>query len=77
MKINWTVRLKNKTFWLTAIPALLLLGSQILALFGVSWTTLLWHSSCLPSPAPCSACWPFWAWLTTPPQPAFPTAARR
>ena len=37
MKINWTVRLKNKTFWLTAIPALLLLGSQILALFGVSW----------------------------------------
>lgn len=37
MKINWTVRLKNKTFWLTAIPALLLLGSQILALFGVTW----------------------------------------
>nr|DAZ16867.1 MAG TPA: holin [Caudoviricetes sp.] len=37
MKINWTVRLKNKTFWLTAIPALLLLGSQILALFGVIW----------------------------------------
>ncbi len=37
MKINWTVRLKNKTFWLTAIPALLLLGSQVLALFGVGW----------------------------------------
>lgn len=37
MKINWKVRLKNKTFWLTAIPALLLLGSQILALFGVTW----------------------------------------
>lgn len=37
MKINWTVRLKNKTFWLTAIPALLLLGSQILTLFGVTW----------------------------------------
>ena len=37
MKINWTVRLKNKTFWLSAIPALLLLGSQILALFGVTW----------------------------------------
>lgn len=37
MKINWTVRLKNKTFWLTAIPALLLLGSQILALYGVTW----------------------------------------
>lgn len=37
MKINWSVRLKNKTFWLTAIPALLLLGSQVLALFGISW----------------------------------------
>ena len=37
MKINWIVRLKNKTFWLTAIPALLLLGSQVLALFGVTW----------------------------------------
>ncbi len=37
MKINWIVRLKNKTFWLTAIPALLLLGSQIVALFGVTW----------------------------------------
>lgn len=37
MKINWTVRFKNKAFWLTAIPALLLLGSQVLALFGVGW----------------------------------------
>ena len=37
MKINWTVRLKNKTFWLTAIPALLLLGSQVVALFDVTW----------------------------------------
>lgn len=37
MKINWIVRLKNKTFWLTAIPALLLLISQIAALFGFTW----------------------------------------
>ena len=37
MKVNWKVRLKNKTFWLTAIPALLLLGSQVLAVFGISW----------------------------------------
>lgn len=37
MKINWTVRLKNKIFWLTAIPALLLLGSQVAALFGFNW----------------------------------------
>ena len=25
MKINWTVRIKNKSFWLSLIPALLLL----------------------------------------------------
>lgn len=35
MKINWSVRLKNKTFWLTMIPALLLLGNQVLAIFGI------------------------------------------
>ena len=35
--INWRVRLKNKTFWLTAVPAALLLISQILKLFGVEW----------------------------------------
>ena len=35
--INWKVRLKNKTFWLTAVPAVLLLASQILKLFGVEW----------------------------------------
>lgn len=35
--INWQVRLKNKTFWLTAIPAVLLLVAQVLQLFGVEW----------------------------------------
>lgn len=35
--INWKVRLKNKTFWLTAVPAALLLASQVLKLFGVEW----------------------------------------
>lgn len=35
--INWQVRLKNKTFWLTAIPAVLLLIAQVLQLFGVAW----------------------------------------
>ena len=35
--INWKVRLKNKTFWLTAVPAVLLLASQVLRLFGVEW----------------------------------------
>ena len=35
MKINWKVRLKNKTFWLAIIPAVLLLVQQIVGLFGV------------------------------------------
>ena len=32
--INWTVRLKNKTFWLSFIPALLLLIQVVAAVFG-------------------------------------------
>lgn len=32
--INWTVRLKNKAFWLALIPALLLLVQAIAAVFG-------------------------------------------
>lgn len=32
--INWTVRLKNKTFWLALIPALLLLIQAVAAVFG-------------------------------------------
>ena len=34
MKINWTVRLKNKTFWLSLIPAALLLVQVVAAVFG-------------------------------------------
>lgn len=34
MKINWKVRIKNKNFWITLIPALLLLIQGIAALFG-------------------------------------------
>ena len=34
--INWRVRVKNKTFWMTIIPALLLLVQQVLALFGIT-----------------------------------------
>lgn len=34
MKINWTVRLKSKTFWLAMIPALLLLVQVAAAVFG-------------------------------------------
>ena len=36
MKINWKVRLKNKTFWVSIIPALLLLIQQICNLFGIT-----------------------------------------
>ena len=36
MKINWTVRIKNKAFWVAIVPALLLLAQQICALFGVT-----------------------------------------
>lgn len=35
MKINWGVRFKNKTFWISIIPAVLLLAQQVCALFGV------------------------------------------
>ena len=34
MKINWTVRIKNKMFWLALIPALLLLAQVVAAVFG-------------------------------------------
>lgn len=36
MKINWTVRLNNKAFWVAIIPALLLLIQQICNLFGIN-----------------------------------------
>ena len=36
MKINWLVRIKNKNFWITVIPAVLLLIQVVLAVFGVS-----------------------------------------
>lgn len=34
--INWKVRIKNKEFWLTAIPATLLVLQSIAAVFGLS-----------------------------------------
>ena len=33
--INWKVRLKNKTFWLALIPALLLLVQVVCSVFGM------------------------------------------
>ena len=35
MKINWTVRLKNKTFWRALGPAVLLLVQVVAAVFGI------------------------------------------
>lgn len=34
MTINWKVRLRNKTFWLSLIPAVLLLVQVVAAVFG-------------------------------------------
>lgn len=35
--INWKIRLKNKNFWLSLIPAVLLLIQVIAAPFGYKW----------------------------------------
>lgn len=35
-KINWTVRAKNKAFWVALIPAILLLIQVIAAVFGIT-----------------------------------------
>ena len=35
--MNWKVRIKNKIFWLTIIPAVLLLARQVLLIFGVDF----------------------------------------
>lgn len=34
MKINWKIRVKNKAFWVSAIPAVLLLIQAVAAVFG-------------------------------------------
>ena len=34
MKINWEVRIKNKVFWITLIPAVLLVLQSVAAVFG-------------------------------------------
>jgi len=37
MKLNLKVRAKNKVFWVTLIPAILLLVQLVLALFGITF----------------------------------------
>ena len=39
-KINWRVRLRNKTFWLTLVPLLVLLTHQL----GLKWVPEKWES---------------------------------
>ena len=34
--INWTVRIKNKNFWLAIIPAVVLLAQAMAAVFGIT-----------------------------------------
>lgn len=34
MKINWLVRMRNKAFWISFIPAMLLLIQVVAAVFG-------------------------------------------
>ncbi len=34
MKINWTVRMKNKVFWIAIIPAILVLIKAVANVFG-------------------------------------------
>ena len=37
MKINWTVRIKNKLFWTAIISALLITAQAILHTVGIEW----------------------------------------
>ena len=37
MKINLKVRLKNRAFWITFIPAVLVVIVRVLAIFGITW----------------------------------------
>lgn len=39
-KINWRVRLRNKTFWSTLVPLLVLLTQQL----GLNWVPENWES---------------------------------
>lgn len=34
--INWSVRIKNKSFWVAIIPAVLVLVQVVLAVFGIN-----------------------------------------
>ena len=42
MKINWKVRIRNKAFWLAAIPAMALVVQAVAALFGYTINLETW-----------------------------------
>ena len=46
MKINWSVRVRNKTFWLAVIPAALLLIQAVGEALGFPWSWGAWGTSC-------------------------------
>ena len=62
MKINWSVRVRNKTFWLAVIPAALLLIQAVGEALGFPLELGAWGTSCWGWSTPCSPCWPCWAW---------------
>lgn len=37
MMVNWNVRIRNRSFWLSLIPAVLLLIQAVAAPFGYKW----------------------------------------
>ena len=37
MKINWSVRVRNKAWWLAIVPAICVFIQSILQLFGITW----------------------------------------
>ena len=43
MKINWKIRLKNKQFWTSLVPAIALVAQAVAALFGytIDLTTIV------------------------------------
>ena len=37
MRVNWKVRIKNKAFWITIVPAFFLVVQTVASLFGYDW----------------------------------------
>lgn len=42
LSINWTVRFKNKAWWLAILPAICILVQSVLNVFGVTWDYSEW-----------------------------------